>query len=90
MNQYNIWKAMRNAWVGTLVLVTLVNAVGRERPNVLFIAIDDLNDWVSVFGGHPKAITPHMDRLAQDGAMVFQNAHCAGPVCCPSRSSTTR
>lgn len=57
------------------------------RPNVLFIAVDDLNDWVSLFGGHPKAVTPHMDRLARDGAMVFQNAHCAGPVCCPSRSA---
>jgi arylsulfatase A-like enzyme len=58
-----------------------------SRPNVLFISIDDLNDWISVFGGHPKAITPHMDRLADSGAMVFQNAHCAGPVCCPSRSA---
>ena len=57
------------------------------RPNVLFIAVDDLNDWISVFGGHPKAITPHMDRLATEGAMVFQNAHCAGPVCCISRSA---
>ena len=58
-----------------------------EKPNVLFIAIDDLNDWISVFGGHPKAVTSHMDRLADSGAMVFQNAHCAGPVCCPSRSA---
>lgn len=59
----------------------------QAKPNVLFIAIDDLNDWVSVFGGHPKAQTPHIDRFAQDGAMVFQNAHCAGPVCGPSRSA---
>jgi len=58
-----------------------------DKPNVLFVAIDDLNDWVSVFGGHPKAKTPHMDRFASDGAMVFQNAHCAGPVCGPSRSA---
>ena len=58
-----------------------------SRPNVLFIAVDDLNDWISLFGGHPKAITPNMDRLAHSGAMVFQNAHCAGPVCCPSRSA---
>lgn len=56
-------------------------------PNVLFVAIDDMNDWVSVFGGHPAAKTPHLDRFASDGAIVFQNAHCAGPVCGPSRSA---
>ncbi len=59
----------------------------KEHPNVLFIAIDDLNDWVSVFGGHPKAITPHLDRFANEGAMVFQNAHGAGSICGPSRSA---
>ncbi|NQV31236.1 MAG: sulfatase-like hydrolase/transferase [Phycisphaeraceae bacterium] len=73
--------------LAALFCVSATGAVEQKRPNVLFIAIDDLNDWISVFGGHPKAITPHMDRLAQSGAMVFQNAHCAGPVCCPSRSA---
>lgn len=58
-----------------------------ERPNVLFIAIDDLNDWVSVFGGHSKAVTPHIERFANEGAMVFQNAHGAGSICGPSRSA---
>ena len=67
--------------------VSFTGAAEQGRPNVLFIAIDDLNDWISVFGGHPKAVTPHMDRLATSGAMVFQNAHCAGSVCCPSRSA---
>ena len=72
----------------TLALTaTVAKAAEKDRPNVLFIAIDDLNDWISVFGGHPKAVTPHMDRLADSGAMVFQNAHCAGPVCCISRSA---
>lgn len=59
----------------------------RTQPNVLFIAIDDLNDWVGCFGGHPEAITPNLDRLASEGGTVFQNAHCAGPVCGPSRSA---
>tara|TARA_R110002049_G_scaffold47902_1_gene138394 strand:- start:89457 stop:91004 length:1548 start_codon:yes stop_codon:yes gene_type:complete len=58
-----------------------------ERPNVLFIAVDDMNDWVSVFGGHPQAITPNIQRLAESGSVVFQNAHCPGPVCGPSRSA---
>ena len=56
------------------------------RPNVLFIAIDDLNDWTGTLKGNPQAKTPHMDRLASKG-MVFANAHCAAPACGPSRSA---
>ena len=33
------------------------------RPNVLFLAIDDLNDWLGAAGGHPQARTPNLDRL---------------------------
>jgi choline-sulfatase len=54
--------------------------------NVLFIAIDDLNDWVGIYGGHPQAITPRMDRLADRGT-VFMNAHCQAPICNPARVS---
>ncbi len=57
-----------------------------SQPNILMIAIDDLNDWVGVYGGHPQAVTPNIDRLA-DSSMVFRNASCAGPVCGPSRSA---
>ncbi len=71
-------------------LVTTVTATGatssRPKPNVLFIAIDDLNDWVGCLGGHPQAQTPNMDRLAARG-VVFSNAHCQAPLCNPSRSS---
>lgn len=56
------------------------------RPNVLFIAIDDLNDWVGVLGGHPQARTPHIDRLAARG-VLFTNAHANAPLCSPSRES---
>lgn len=55
-------------------------------PNVLMICIDDLNDWVGFLGGHPQAITPHMDSLASRGR-IFANAHCAVPVCTCSRVS---
>ena len=48
------------------------------RPNVLFIAIDDMNDWTGFLGGHPEARTPQMDRLAKKG-VNFTNAHCSGP-----------
>ena len=57
-----------------------------KPPNVLMIAVDDLNDWVGFLKGHPQVKTPHMDRLARRG-MVFANAHCAAPLCCPSRAA---
>jgi arylsulfatase A-like enzyme len=54
--------------------------------NVLFIAIDDLNDWVGCLGGHPDVQTPHLDRLASQG-VLFTNAYCAAPACNPSRAA---
>lgn len=57
-----------------------------NKPNVLLIAVDDLNDWIGCMGGHPQAITPHMDRLAAEG-VLFTNAQCQSPVCNPSRAS---
>ena len=73
----------------TLCLTSLASA--KEPMNVLFIAVDDLNDWVGVFGGHPQAKTPNMDRLANDmGATVFERAYCPASVCCPSRIAILR
>jgi hypothetical protein len=57
-----------------------------DKPNVLLIAVDDLNDWVSCMGGHPQAKTPNIDRLADRG-ILFTNAHCQGTMCNPSRIS---
>jgi len=57
-----------------------------NRPNILLISIDDLNDWVHCLGGHPQALTPNIDRLAKRG-VLFHNAHCQAPVCQPSRAS---
>jgi len=56
------------------------------RPNILFISIDDLNDWVACLGGHSQVKTPQMDRLARRGTL-FTNAHCQAPLCNPSRTS---
>ena len=64
----------------------VVAASAAERPNVLFIAIDDLNDNVGFLGNHPGARTPHMDRLAARG-VSFTNAHCASPGCNASRTA---
>jgi choline-sulfatase len=57
-----------------------------ERPNVVLIAVDDLNDWVGCLGGHPDTLTPHIDRLAARGTL-FTNAHCQATICNPSRTS---
>jgi arylsulfatase A-like enzyme len=57
-----------------------------RKPNILFIAIDDQNDWVGHLGGHPLARTPHLDALAARGT-TFLNAHCQSPLCNPSRTS---
>ena len=56
------------------------------RPNVLFLAVDDLNDWTGCLGGHPQASTPNIDRLASQG-VLFEQAYCAAPLCSPSRTS---
>lgn len=56
------------------------------RPNVLFIAVDDLRDWVGYFGHNPQTKTPNYDRLARMGTS-FTRAYCASPVCNPSRTA---
>tara|TARA_B100001059_G_scaffold35659_2_gene28750 strand:- start:18294 stop:19955 length:1662 start_codon:yes stop_codon:yes gene_type:complete len=57
----------------------------QTQPNIVFISIDDLNDWVG-FLGYEQVKTPHMDRLAARG-FSFINAHCPAPVCGPSRTA---
>lgn len=72
-------------WV-FLLLGGMCFGKGADRPNLLLISIDDLNDWTGCLGGHPQAWTPNIDRLAQRGTL-FTNAHCQSPVCNPSRVS---
>ena len=59
-----------------------------SKPNILFVAIDDFNDWgPSQLEGEPfEVATPNFDRLAER-SIVFQNAHCSAPSCNPSRAS---
>ncbi|MDE0107151.1 MAG: sulfatase [Bryobacterales bacterium] len=61
-----------------------LKAEAGSRPNVLFLAIDDLNDWVGAAGGHAQAKTPNLDRLISQ-SVFFRNAHTAAPVCSASR-----
>lgn len=70
----------------SLLSAGLNHVPGGEKPNVLFLAIDDLNDWVGCLGGHPQAKTPNIDRLAQKG-VLFEQAYCGAPLCHPSRTA---
>jgi arylsulfatase A-like enzyme len=67
-------------------LQTVSAAQSKPKPNVLFIAVDDLNHWVKHLGRNQQVITPNMDRLAKMG-VTFTNAYCAAPVCNPSRAA---
>ncbi len=56
------------------------------KTNILYITIDDLNDWIGCLDGHPQVKTPHIDRLAERG-LLFTNAHCVVPACSGSRAA---
>jgi arylsulfatase A-like enzyme len=82
---------MRSAFLLTVIaLLAYVPQLraeqNRPRPNVLFIAIDDLNDMVGFLNAHPGVKTPNMDKLAARG-VLFTNAHCAAPGCAASRAA---
>lgn len=78
---------VRPALLAALVLVAAVaDARAADKPNVLFIAVDDLNHWVGHLGRNPQTKTPNIDRLAKMG-VTFTRAYCAAPVCNPSRAA---
>jgi len=62
------------------------SAAEATKPNVLFIVVDDLRDWVGYLGKNPQTKTPNIDRLAARG-LSFTHSYCAAPVCNPSRAS---
>lgn len=78
-------KHLRKVLLTSSLLIAGVSSAA-EKPNVLFIAVDDLNDWIGCMGGNEQSITPNFDRLAASG-MLFTNAHCVAPACNPSRTA---
>ncbi len=71
--------------IWTLSLLCLPN-FAKQKPNVLLLAVDDMNDWIGCLGKTPRAITPNIDKLAGRG-VNFSNAHTAGVFCAPSRAA---
>lgn len=57
-----------------------------KQPNVLFIAVDDLNHWVGYLGRNMQSKTPNLDRMAAMGTR-FTRSYCASPSCNPSRAA---
>ena len=76
--------------IHTLLIVVCLSTTTlfaqEKQPNILFIAIDDMNDWTGFLGGHSETITPNMDKLASKG-VNFTNAHTSAPGCSPSRNA---
>ena len=76
-----------------VLLVMLIPASGaatgqaaEQNPDIVFIIVDDLNDWLGCLQGHPDARSPNIDALAASG-MLFPQAYCNAPQCRPSRTS---
>ncbi len=84
--------ALRSLVIAAAIMTVAVpwpasaQAARASGPNVLFISIDDLNDWIEPLGGHPQARTPNLQKLAERG-VTFTRAYCQAPSCNPSRTS---
>ncbi len=72
--------------LGLLFTSLSLPAADTKKPNVLFIAIDDLRDWVGYLHRNEQTKTPNIDRLAKMGT-AFTRSYCAAPVCNPSRTA---
>ena len=94
-DNFSIGKMKRRDCLRSFIISALAGNLGmrpvfsknkKQKENILFIAIDDMNDWVGFLNGHPQVKTPNMDRLAKR-SIIFANAHCTAPICGPSRGA---
>ena len=66
-------------------ILAAAQAFAADKPNILFIAIDDLRPELGCYGSN-IAISPNLDKLASDG-LLFERAYCQQAICRPSRAS---
>ncbi len=78
-------KILRAVGMTVCVLAIASGVRAAERPNILFIAVDDLRPELGCYGS-PIAVSPNLDRLAHDG-LLFNRAYCQQAICRPSRAS---
>ena len=92
---------MKQLIASTLCLAFLLPAVHAEsdtsqRPDIVFIIVDDLNDWIGCLGGHPDAKSPNIDSLAEGGMLFLRriamhhNADLLERVCCTANTRSIR
>lgn len=79
--------SLRVYLLSLLSIATIAAVQGQAvKPNIIFIVVDDLNDYTSDLEGLPAVETPNISRISANGT-VFTNAVCSSPLCCPSRTS---
>ncbi|GAA5221330.1 sulfatase [Membranihabitans marinus] len=88
ISKYYLLRAKLSVVISSVVLLlsSFQLLAQTDKPNIVFIAVDDLNDWIGPLRGHPNVSTPNIDRLAAK-SILFSNAHCQAPLCGPSRAS---
>lgn len=83
-------EVLRSLGLGTSALALgATGTAGKKgpiRPNIILVESDSMDGRIMACAGHPAAHTPNLDRLAAHG-VLFKNAYCNSPQCCPSRSS---
>ena len=77
---------LRLLFAVNILIISACQSPPAKKPNVLLIMIDDLNDCIELFKGHPHSLTPNINKLAKSGTS-FLNAHTNAPMCGPSRAS---
>ncbi|MEC8557432.1 MAG: sulfatase [Planctomycetota bacterium] len=88
MKRYILSAASSAASLWLVVAVLIANLPANDtRPNVLFIYLDDMNDWISLLDPSSPIKTPNLERLARKGTL-FSKAYCMSAACNPSRVAT--
>ena len=86
MSQFTFIVRCLLIFAGVAATTTTARTEEKPRPDIVFIIVDDLNDWIGCLNGHPDAKSPNLDALAASG-MLFSTAYCNSPQCRPSRTS---